>query len=67
MQRKGNQAFEQPVCAVYVPSHFENYLGLNLIQETIEIEIGLKDWDLNLDLLDSKIKARYNCYEGVVL
>lgn len=63
---KETNAFEEPVCAVYVPSHFENYLGLNLIQENTEIEIGLKDWDLNLDLLDSKIKTSYNCCEGVV-
>lgn len=52
---KGTSPFEQLVCAVYIPSHFKNYLGLNHIEENTEIV--LKDWDLNLDLLDSKTEA----------
>lgn len=46
--------------ATHIPSHFKNYLGWNHTGENTEI--GLKNWDFNPDLIDSKTKASlYYC------
>ena len=60
----GTSTFEQLVCAIHIPSHYQNYLGLNHTEGNTEI--GLEDWDFTLALWDSKTKASFSCCELVV-